>query len=216
MGPLPIRSTAPARARGARRPSIAPALLLVGQPWDWLGPLIDALRALPGNAALFLIVGGLSILSLIVFLVVLQSFIPTRAAVPSLVDDRPVDRQLRGIRPRANLPRPFGGGTLDTGRLEARSARAVDLDSVLDQAVLRGIGEPRLLFVDDTVVRLRMYGCGSCEPSFARQRQGMPLECLHERGFLEGAFARIRGSPAVEERSCRLRGAPYCEFEVRQ
>ncbi|MBI2079029.1 MAG: hypothetical protein HYT80_11810 [Euryarchaeota archaeon] len=224
MGPTALLPTNPPGGTTAPRPTASLSLLLVGQPWDWLGPLIDALRewlgsdavrALPGNAALFLIVGGLSILSLIVFLVVLQSFVPSRALVPAPADERPVDRQLRAIRPRANLPRPYGGGTLDTGRREASYARAADLDGVLDQAILRGIGEPRLLHVDDTLVRLRLYGCGSCEPLFTPQRKGMEPECRHERGFFEGAFARLGPTPAVEEPSCRLRGAAYCEFEVR-
>jgi len=200
-----------------------PPVLLINQPWEWIGPLFEqvrewmeteTIRELPGNAALFLIVGGLSILSLIVFLVVLQSLIPTRNPSPGLMDDRPIDRALRAIRPRANLPRPYSGGSLDTGRFEARSARATDLDGVLDQTVLRGIGEPRVLHIDENAIRLRLYGCGSCEPTFGSQRAGLPLECLHERGFFEGAFARIRLKPIVRETECRLRGAAYCEFEV--
>jgi hypothetical protein len=57
---------------------MSPVTILASQPWDWLGPLIDAIREwlfsdaireLPANAGLFLITGGLSILTLIVSLV---------------------------------------------------------------------------------------------------------------------------------------------------
>src|SRR5688500_463428 len=84
--------------RTRRSFSLAPAAFLASQPWDWLGPLIhairewlfsDAIRELPANAGLFLITGGLSILTLIVSLVFLQSVLPLRSNNPMAVQSLP-------------------------------------------------------------------------------------------------------------------------------
>src|ERR1044071_3849411 len=87
--------------------SFAPILVLSAQPWDWIAPLFraiqqwlnsDSIKELPANAGLFLITGGLSILTLIVSLVFLQSILPVRGGSPLAAQNLPAERELRPLR----------------------------------------------------------------------------------------------------------------------
>lgn len=197
------------------------------RPGEWLDRFMESVgrwltngevRVLAANASLFLIVGGLSILFIIVFLLLMQSFFPDRMPVPT--EARRHDRQLRPtlLRRTFNVSTAQTTGTYEGDQEEGlqagRKVGAKTLDNVLDQVLAKGLGEPRLLQHGDnhTIVRfLACYGCSRAQ----REAGSAPKRCGYERGFLQGALQSVYGKHViVRESACHRAGDPHCDYEV--
>ena len=161
-----------------------------------------------GQAALLLLVGGLSMLSLILVLVFVQNLLPQPKEEPA--PPRP-DRELRpltgGILPSSIRPGPRRRGP------RRAAAPRLRVDEALDQAVRLGLGEPRLLRRFGGVAEVRLYACAECggHPS-----QKGADSCRRTEDRLEQAFRAAYGTPvAAREVECCRRGDAHCQFEVR-
>jgi hypothetical protein len=197
---------------------MAPITLLASQPWDWLGPLVqaikdwlfsDAIRELPANAGLFLITGGLSILTLIVSLVFLQSVLPLRSNNPIAVQNLPAERELRPIDPTrpGRVLRPVAAG-------HTRAVSYHSIDSLLESLLATGLGEPRVLYHAPGSTLLRVYLCPGC--GAGKSPGGEIRVCVREKNAIQGAFSTFyRKNASATETKCRFRGDPDCEFEVK-
>lgn len=204
----------PLDRRGGFFASFAPFAMLASQPWDWMAPLIqqirdwlssDAVTELPANAGLFLITGGLSILTLIVSLVFLQSVLPMKPS-PITEQGLPTDRALRPLRaPGAFQP-------VQTGK--PKSPLYHPMDALFESMVLGNLGDPRVLTHVGNLSRVRLYGCPGCASGFIDETA--PKVCSRELRMLESSFFSFyQRSVSATEVSCRLRGESHCEFEVR-
>lgn len=160
------------------------------------------------DTSLILLVGGLSMLGLIMVLVGLQSLFPERARASGPEPERHRARQLRPLREtsplfaerkRAARPGPF-----------RKEEHHLPLDLALGDVVERQLGEPRILHTSQGAGRIRLYRCRSCEPN-----EGEGGGCVFERASMEESL-RIHWSPkaTVHEVACRTAGAEQCEFEV--
>jgi len=148
------------------------------------------------DAALLLLVGGLSMLCVIMVLVALQNLVPEKAGAPG------------GVAPR-NEPMP---------RLWPRRPKKVASGLPVDKAMARivhlKIGEPRILQARLRTTRVRLYGCPGC----AADTSKVPATagCAAERAGVERAFKETYGGRvAAWEIACRRRGDDACDFEVR-
>ncbi len=204
---------------GTRRTMfMAPVTVLASQPWDWLGPLLrairewlfsDAIRELPANAGLFLITGGLSILTLIVSLVFLQSVLPLRSNNPIAVKNTPAERELRPIDPQrpGRIIRPVGASA------SPKHPSYHAMDALLESLLVTGLGEPRILYHAPTSTLLRVYLCPGCRAALP---EGQPKACIREKNAIQGAFSTFyRKNAMATETRCRHRGEGECEFEVK-
>lgn len=172
-----------------------------------LGPGVQALAA---DASLLLLVGGLSMLGLIMVLVGLQSLFPERPRESGPQPGRHRARQLRPLREdtplfaeldKAPRPGPF-----------RREEYHLPVDHALAHVVELQLGEPRILRTLRGMSRIRLYRCRGCEPDVADKQAG----CTFERQGLQKAFrAKVNAAATVREVRCRTRGAEVCEFEVR-
>lgn len=178
----------------------------------------EEVRNFGADTALLLIVGGLSILFLIVTLFLLQSVFPTAVAPLASAKGR---RQIRPtVAPEGPVPAVLGFSKAKRSRGSRRAdpTPTHPIDAALDRVVDAGVGEPRILRHHPRFLHLRMLYCRGCQPS---GEAAEPLEerikgCSYERGFLETAFqSAFRGALSVRESACRRMGAQACEFEVR-
>lgn len=197
---------------------MAPVTFLASQPWDWLGPLLralrewlysDAIRELPANAGLFLITGGLSILTLIVSLVFLQSMLPLRSNNPIAVKNVPAERELRPIDPQrpGRIIRPVGSSA------SPKHPSYHAMDALLESLLVTGLGEPRILYHAPMSTLLRVYLCPGCRATIPA---GQPQACIREKNAIQGAFSTFyRKNAMAVETKCRHRGENECEFEVK-
>jgi hypothetical protein len=176
--------------------------------------LLKAAGQSVGDAALFLIVGGLFMLGLVVVLIVLRSVFPApKKASPGLSRDT-MDRALlrtHAIEQGPRTSRPLLVEELGRGRAEAQRLRPPTLDAALDVLVRRGAGDPRVLRMRDEVTVVRLENCGDC-----RAAPTADTGCGVVAGFLEGVLRGLEGAHArVQEVACRRAGARACEFEVK-
>lgn len=166
-------------------------------------------RAAAADASLFLLVGGLVMLTVICLLVLVQNILPDRGAREPTGDQRPAMRRLRAL----------DGGPLaqaiafqKAGRRQAYALAPVDL--ALDRVVELRLGEPRLLQALDRASRIRLYGCRGCAFSGSPAGSASP-GCARERAALEEVFGAVFGANVrAQESACRRRGDAACEFEV--
>jgi predicted hydrocarbon binding protein len=204
-------------------------------PWEAAGRVFEAfwqwltggdVGALLEQSAMFLIVGGLAMLTLIVTLVLLTTIFPQRPFGPEGDPSRLVERQLRPTpwpyRPKAvatgaaDAFRP-DPGAYENGRKAGKRTRATSLETALDHVVNRGLGEPRILAHGQQRTRLRMYECRGCsgqEPAVSGSGSHAS-GCSFERGFIAGVLERAWAAPVrIQETTCHRRGQDACEFEV--
>lgn len=226
LGRTRLRHGGDPDAAGAQR-GWAPGVLLLTSPWQWFGDLFasiarfitsEEVRTFGANTSLLMIVGGLSILFLIVTLFLLQSVFPTAIAPLASAKGR---RQIRPtVAPEGQVPTVLGSGKDRKSRLSRREdpTPVHAIDAALDRIVEAGVGQPRIVRHLPRFLYIRMLSCRGCRPP---AEGAEPLEerikgCAYERGFLETAFqAAFRGPLAVRETACRRMGAKDCEFEVR-
>ncbi|MES2155244.1 MAG: hypothetical protein V4510_08940 [bacterium] len=167
--------------------------------------LPTGIQKVAADSAILLLVGGLSILSLIILLVVLQNLFPERSQRPGRAA-RPGSRELRPI---AGAPPPRRPARPTGKRRHMQSATHPPVDLALARVIEMNLGEPRLLRSVDHFTHLRLYGCASCTAGVRG------LECSRERSGVELAFREVFGPRvAVREIACHGRGAPECDFEV--
>lgn len=167
-----------------------------------------ALRDAAAEASLFLLVGGIVMLSVIVVLVLIQNIVPDRTP-PVMPGARPTLRQLRALD-GGPLAQTIAGARRANGR--RRYARVAPVDLALDRVVELRLGEPRLLQAHERQSRLRLYACRGCSFSAAG---GPGHACTTERAALEEVFGAVLQRPVrTVETACRRRGDPACEFEV--
>ncbi|MFA5942922.1 MAG: 4-vinyl reductase [Candidatus Thermoplasmatota archaeon] len=164
-------------------------------------------ESVAADASILLLVGGLSMLSFIVVLVLLQNLVPARGAAQGL---GPTDILGRQLRPLVGAPAPVR--VWARGRRRSKAGTPAR-DRALSCIVEFGIGEPRLLRALDQSTRLRLYGC-PCTEAMDRgghSRPGCPLE--EARVYL--AFTSVyHRAVVVRETACLRRGDAACEFEV--
>lgn len=174
-----------------------------------LAPALE-LREAAADASLFLLVGGLVMLTLIVVLVLMQNLVPERAGDTRTGGQQPTPRQLRTFDggPLAHTHR-----TASEKRGGKRRLRALaPVDQCLDRVVELRLGEPRLLQSQERLSRIRLYACRGC--AFALPSAG-GAGCMQERAALEEVFGAVYGSAVrAQESTCRRRGDATCEFEV--
>lgn len=169
----------------------------------------QGMRSAAADASLFLLVGGLVMLTVICTLVLVQNVIPDRSVGEATGDQRPDMRRLRAL----------DGGPLAQsiayrrgGRRRAGALAPVDL--ALDRVVELRLGEPRLLQALDRASRIRLYGCRGCAYSASSTGAASP-GCARERAALEEVFGAVFGANVrAQESACRRRGDAACEFEV--
>jgi hypothetical protein len=177
-----------------------------------VGPFDFGVREAATDAALLLLVGGLSMLSLIMVLVVLQSLFPDRAA--------------RGSQQSLRELQPLGGGVPAGPAKQARRSRlrraprarpTPAADRAIARMVKLGLGEPRLLRARQHVTTVRLYGCQGCaEPLPVAAGDQGGTGCAYELEWTREAFNATLGHPVhVREVRCARRGDMACEFEVR-
>lgn len=176
--------------------------------WALAAPLATSLREVASDSSLLLLVGGLSMLCLIVVLVILQNLFPERDE-----DDRH-GAPGRGLRPFGAVPQPTAAFRRPAGR-PRRKPSVPPVDRALERVLELHLGEPRLLRSLDRFVRVRLYECRGCAPGTAGAREGR-VGCHFERGGLEEAFQAIyRRRVTVRETICRCTGGGPCDFEVK-
>ena len=180
--------------------------------------LIDAPRSLLTQAALFLIIGGLSILFLIVGLFFLQSLVPNRAAPEPLAAGKG-QRRMRPVIGGAKPTFPSPAPTPDNFKIWRRRARDESpvprIDVALDRIVVEELGEPRILRRLPSAFHLRLLGCRECAGRATNGRAHADGSCIHGRSRILEACRAIYGEDVrVYEIACRLRGQPACDFEV--
>jgi hypothetical protein len=168
-------------------------------------------RSAAADASLFLLVGGLVMLTLICILVLVQNVLPERGGPQPTNDQRAAMRRLRSL----------DGGPLAQHIAQRKGRRRLyclaPVDLALDRVVELRLGEPRLLQALDRASRIRLYGCRGC--SFAAASAAAPGAqapgCARERAALEEVFGAVFGSSVrAQESACRRRGDAACEFEV--
>jgi hypothetical protein len=166
------------------------------------------LQALAADASLILLVGGLSMLGLIMVLAALQSLWPDRAP-PAGAEPEP--HRARRLRPWRDEPALFAERTRKArpGPFR-REEPTLPADRALATLVERQLGEPRLLAATPGSSRVRLYRCRGCDA----QRGG--TGCGFEGQSLQEAYRQhVAATATVQEVSCRIAGAEHCEFEVR-
>lgn len=174
---------------------------------------LSDVQAIAGSAALILLVGGMSMLTLIVVLVLLQNLMPVRT-VASEGSGARFYQELRPLAVPGGSPlslRPTGAG-----KGAPKTGPRPPADHALDQAIQLGLGEPRILRHRSHYTQLRLYHCRSCSPVHPRSGAKPVDGCAFEEESLRNAFASFYRDPVVvRESACRLRGHAECEFEVR-
>lgn len=166
------------------------------------------LQALAADASLILLVGGLSMLGLIMVLAALQSLWPDRSPPGG---SEPEPHRARRLRPWRDEPALFAERTRKArpGPFR-REEPTLPGDRALAALVERQLGEPRLLVATPEASRVRLYRCRGCDA----QRGG--AVCGFERQSLQEAYRQhVAAQAVVQEVACRARGADHCEFEVR-
>lgn len=191
---------------------MAASLPLAGLPLvpATVASLLSGLRDAAGDVSLFLLVGGLVMLTVICLLVFVQNLLPDRGEDEQGAAPRQATRRLRAL----------DGGALaqDLARRNGRNGRPVrravaPVDLAMDRLVELHVGEPRLLLAHDRMSRVRLYGCRGC--AYGSGHSGPGQGCSRERAALDEVFVAIYG-PRVrtQESACRRRGDAACEFEV--
>ncbi|HWG89480.1 MAG TPA: V4R domain-containing protein [Candidatus Thermoplasmatota archaeon] len=185
-------------------------------PWDWAAERFGFSPRYRG--ALFLLAGGMFIATLIIVTLLFVHILTPGNGNPYALSHRPrgKTRVSRPIEPQSVAGPSTLGDTVEQGRAAALALPPPRvLDDVFDAAVDRGLGEPRVLHTTATFKRLRFYTCAACAHTDADQGI-MSGGCAFTRGFLQASFERFLGGTPVHvaEAECRLRGAPYCEFDI--
>lgn len=176
-------------------------------PVSAMAAFVDV-RSAAADASLFLLVGGLVMLTVICLLVLVQNILPDREGAQPTSEQRPAMRRLRSLE----------GGPLAQHIAQRKGRRRpyalAPVDLALDRVVELRLGEPRLLQALDRASRIRLYGCRGC--AFSASPAGAPSPgCARERAALEEVFGAVFGASArAQESACRRRGDAACEFEV--
>ena len=177
----------------------------VPPPTAW--SFLPALRQAAADASLLLLIGGLAMLTLIVVLVVLQNLFPDHAGGYGVGRGR---RQLKPIDAKPQAAARF------PAKPDPAATRPTDIDLVLDKVVEGKLGEPRLLRCRERQARIRLYACRGCSAWVAADAKAPAAPCDPEREGMERLFrAQYGRTVTVRETTCRRRGEPACEFEVR-
>lgn len=160
------------------------------------------------DAALILLVGGLSMLLVIATLVFLQNLLPDRRSRAHAAARAPPGRELRPIGPG---DQPMAAPAPSPRRPPGHAPRP-PLDGVMELLVQRGVGEPRILRSYGGFTLVRIYRCRSC---LDRDPPRDGAGCPSEREALERAFREVFGRRArARETACLRNGAAACEFKV--
>lgn len=166
------------------------------------------LQALAADASLILLVGGLSMLGLIMVLAALQSLWPDRSPPGG---SEPEPHRARRLRPWRDEPALFAERTRKARPGPFRREEALlPADRALAALVERQLGEPRILVAIPGSARVRLYRCRGCDA----ERGG--TGCGFEGRSLQEAYRQhVAPQAVVHEVACRIGGAEHCEFEVR-
>lgn len=187
-----------------------PAAALLASPLLAIGSLSD-LRGAAADASLFLLVGGLVMLTVICLLVFVQNLLPERAQEAE-VEPRRATRRLRALD-GGPLAQHIAPRRRDS-RGRRRPVPLAPVDLALDRVVELRLGEPRLLRAQDRFSHVRLYGCRGCTLAMSASAAN-GAGCTRERAALEEIFAAVLGGAVrAQESSCRRRGDAACEFEV--
>jgi hypothetical protein len=150
------------------------------------------------DAALLLLVGGLTMLCVIMLLVGIQNLIPERTPIGPIGPGGSVPRN-------EPLPRLWP-------RRPKKVASGLPVDVAMARIVHLRLGEPRILQARMHTTRVRLYGCPGCAVDSGKPNAG----CVAERAGVERAFKETyNGRVTAWEIACRRRGDEACDFEVR-
>jgi hypothetical protein len=209
---------------------------VIGQsfsPGQWIDQLVDLIvewlsgqvsQTFLQDAATLLLVGGLTMLVLVVFLVVLGSALSKQQDPADYATSTSEAYQLRptphpGLTPEVLRSIPVGTGTVKAR--EKRELIRLPVDVLVEQMIRAGAGEPRILEHTRRRTTLRLYGCPDCRGQhYARRPPSAPPTvqgCDREAQRIERLFRRrFGGDVRVHEITCRRGGVEHCEFEVRK
>ncbi len=182
------------------------------QVWHWITTGLDA--SFVANLALFLMVGGLAMLTLLLILILMGAAFSGQAKPVFLGQPNDDRLQLRPIW-ASQSPRSLPGtsGTTLPGSETPAITPAIDrpMAAIVDQR----LGEPRILRHRPSGTRIRLYRCRGCGDSKEPTPAGTD-GCTAERNDLEAIFVKTTGRAriTVRETTCRRRGDPFCEYEV--
>lgn len=162
-------------------------------------PVVAALTETVGDAAIYLMVGGLVILIAVVGIVLARSVFPVRESSTAALEAG----RAESMRPTPDLDDAEPGQRVDAAEPPAFAS----LDEGLAWFEENGFGRPRVLGIDEAAARVRVYACSECVDGGRR--------CDQQTDRIAAAFAAGGGSrPSVREVACRADGAAACEFEV--
>lgn len=182
------------------------------QIWHWITTELD--QTFVSDLALFLMVGGLAMLTFLLFLILMGAAFSGQAEPVSFGQTRDERLQLRPIW-ASQSPRALPVG--EDVRLPGTETPAVTpaIDRPMAAIVKARLGEPRILRHQPTGTRVRLYRCRGCRDEGDAAFVGTD-GCESERHDLQTIFAQTTGRDRVRvhESACRRRGDAFCEFEV--
>lgn len=182
------------------------------QIWQWITTELD--QTFVSDLALFLMVGGLAMLTFLLIVILMGAAFSGQAEPVSFGQQRDERLQLRPIwasqsprslpvDPDATLP-----GT-DT------PAVTPAIDRPMAAIVRARLGEPRILRHRPAGTRVRLYRCRGCRDD-GDAADAAADGCESERHDLQTIFTQTTGRDGVRvhESACRRRGDDFCEFQV--
>lgn len=164
-------------------------------PAGWV-PLV-ALRDVVGDAAVYLMVGGLIMLGVVVGIVLARSVFPVRESSTAALEAG----RAESMRQTPELAAQAAGRRVDGVPKPPTFASREDGLAWLED---NGFGRPRILRIDAQTARVRVYACSEC----AEGASG----CRAQADRLAAALGAAGSS--VGEVACRGDGDAACEFEV--
>jgi hypothetical protein len=174
---------------------------------------VNAGRELLETGAIYLIVGGLTMLGLVVVLVLIRAAFPVGTETASARDVSGENRMhstptLEKEPDPTSAPGPLAESARATGQDRAARMHFEHVNDLMQALQEQGWGQARLLMHTHERARVRLYACEACAA-------GTGEGCGEPAGFLEKALERLGGRPtSVEETRCG-RGSGACDFEVR-
>lgn len=120
-------------------------------------------------------------------------------------------RAIRLIGMYQGLPMKGKSTTLTVGRKIGESLPVESVEEILDLFSQLKIGIPRVIFEDDTELRIAVDDC-FCEGLPAH---GGKMVCDLEGAILEGALMKVWNRKlSIRETKCNVNGDDHCEYKI--
>lgn len=183
------------------------------QIWHWITTELD--RTLVSDLAVFLMVGGLAMLTLLLILILMGAAFSGQAQPVSLGQPKDDRLQLRPIW-ASQSPGALPGGSETTVPGSETPAVTPAIDRPMVAIVKARLGEPRILYHRPSGTRIRLYRCRGCRGVEGSEATDASGGCPSELEDLRTVFVQTTGRQTlkVRETACRRRGDDFCDFEV--